>query len=296
MGFRPELDLTQILALHEKALPSREDAEAMRKAQEPDDGLRYDHPVRLGWGPARWSTSTALVPFERVCHDVNGYYRELGVDWRATRKGLREAYVARDGQASARLTYVFKQLLDPLTREAYDKSPKGQPFLDDYTEDQLKRDAHTEAARRSSVGQQVSSNEVLDEWGYVALDEEEVDTVRAARKNEPQHKARRQQWKYSYYAWQTKDFVQNEARLQEWQGLLSVAAGQLGFSSEIAIGVTSMLGLSDQQFMIEPVEGKSVVFFSTDAEPTSEIAEQALTEILESTQIPESPSREGDIQ
>src|SRR5687768_9235720 len=110
MGFRPDLDLTAILGLHDrKILPSPEEAEAMRKAQEPDDSLRYETPVRLGWGPARWSTCTALVPVERVCHDVNGYYRELGVDWRASRKELMQAYMEKDGQSSVRQTYVFKQ-------------------------------------------------------------------------------------------------------------------------------------------------------------------------------------------
>lgn len=281
MGFRPELDLTNILALHERVLPSREEAEAMRKVQEPDDSLRYDHPVRLGWGPARWSTSMALVPVERVCHDVNGYYRELGVDWRASRKELREAYMALDGQSSARLTYVFKQLLDPLIREAYDKSPKGEVFLDDYTEDDLKRRAHEEAAKRSNLGQTVSADEVLDDWGYMALDPEEgVDSVRAVRKDLPQRKAAGRDWKYSYYAWRTEDFVQNEVRLQEWQELLSKAAAQVGSSAEVAIGVTSMVRLSDQWFIIEPVDDKPVVFFFTDVEPTTEIAEQALTEFL----------------
>jgi hypothetical protein len=279
MGFRPDLDLSSILSLHEKVLPSREEAEAMRKVQEPDDSLRYDHPVRLGWGPARWSTSMALVPVERVCHDVNGYYRELGVDWRATRKELREAYVAQDGQSSARLTYVFKQLLDPLIREAYDKAPKGEPFLDDYTEDELKRRAHEEASRRSILGQSVSAEQVLEDWGYVSFDDEEVDSVRAMRNDRPR-KAAGRDWKYSYYAWKTEDFVQNEARLQEWQKLLSKAAAQYGTAAEVAIGVTSMTRLSDQWFIIEPVNDQPVIFFFTDVTPDEQIASEALAEFL----------------
>jgi hypothetical protein len=286
MGFRPDLDLTSILALHESPLPSPEEVEAMRKAQEPDDSLRYETPVRLGWGPARWSTSMALVPVDRVCHDVNGYYRELGVDWRATRKELREAYLAKDGQSSARLTYVFKQLLDPLTREAYDKSPKGEPFLDDYTEDDLKRRAHQEAAKRSTLGQAVSAEQVLDDWGYVPLDdsEEGVDSVRAIRKDLPRKAATasgRENFRYSYYAWKTEQFIQDTGRLKAWQEHLSKAASRVGASPEVAIGLTSMVRLSDQWFMIELVDGKPVVFFFTDVEPTTEIAEQALAEFLQ---------------
>lgn len=293
MAHRPDLDLTGIVDLYQGFMPLQEEAEAMRKVQEPDDCLRYDHPVRLGWGPDRWSTSMALVPVERVCHDVNGYYRELGVDWRATRKELREAYQEQNGQASARLTYVFKQLLDPLIREAYDRSPKGELFLDDYTEDDLKRRAHEEAGRRASMGQSATAEDVLDDWGYVTLDDEEVDTVRAVRNDRPQRKAR-QEWRYSYYAWKTENFVQNEARLQEWQELLSEVASRVGHSPEVAIGVTSLVTLSDQRFIIEPVGGKPVIFFFTEAEPTPEIAEQALSELLSFPQLPQLPSQQGD--
>lgn len=292
MGHRPDLDLSGIMDLYQGFMPSREDAEALRQVQEPDNALRYEHPVRLGWGPDRWSTCVSLVPVERVCHDVNGYYRELGVDWRASRKELREAYMALDGQSSARLTYVFKQLLDPVTREAYDKAPKGELFLDDYTEDALKRQASDAAARRSNLGEKVTADEVLEEMGYVSLSDEEVDTVRAARHDLSQRKAR-QSWKYSYYAWQTRDFVQNEARLQEWQALLSSAAGRVGSYEEISIGMTSRM--SDRPFIIEPVGGKPVIFFSTEEDPTPEIATQAFTDFLESTRIPHFPSQQGDI-
>jgi hypothetical protein len=292
MGERPNLDLSAILGLYENVLPSREEAEAMRKVQQPDGGLRYDVPVRLGWGPDRWSTSMALVPVVPVCHDVNGYYRELGVDWRASRKELMQAYMAKDGQSSVRLTYVFKQLLDPLIREAYDKSPKGDFFLDDYTEASLKRRAAEEAGRRAQLNPDTTIQDVLDEWGYVLLDEsdEGVDTVRGKRQDLPQRKAQGD-WSYSYYAWQTEDFVQNEARLQEWQALLSTAAGRIGASTEIAIGVTSMVGLSDRSFMMEMVDDRPVLFFSTEAVPSPEIAEKAVTAFLEFADFSKFPSQ-----
>lgn len=282
MGFRPDLDLTAILDLHERVLPSPEEAEALRRVQEPDDSLRYDTPVRLGWGPDRWSTSTALVPVEPVCYDVNGYYRELGVDWRASRKELREAYVAKNGQESPRLTYIFKQLLDPVVREAYDKTPQGEVFLDDYTEADLSRRAHEEAGKRALLGLEDSVEDVLADWGYVVLDREEVDNVRAVRQDRPQ-RTRRSEWNYSYYAWKTEDFVQDEARLQEWQKLLSKAAAQAGRSPDVSIGLTSLTLLSDHRFIIETVGGKPVIFFSTEDEPAMEVAEHALSEILEST-------------
>lgn len=278
MGARSDLDLSGILGQYGDVLPTAETAEAMRKAQETDSSLCYERPARLGWGPDRWSTSMALVPVERVCHDVNGYYRELGVDWRATKKELMEAYVALDGQSSTRLTYIFKQLLNPLIREAYDRAPKGQVFLDDYTEEDLKRRAHREAAERSQrLGKPVTSDEVLDDWGYVSLDDEEVDNVRAVRQDRTRRKA--QSWDYSYYAWKTKSFVQDEARLQEWQALLASVAARQGSHPEMGIGVTSM---SDQPYMMDYVHERPVLFFSTETEPTEEIAIQAFAEFLNS--------------
>lgn len=299
MGFRPDLDLSTILAQHQPVLPGPETAEAMRKAQEPDDSLKYETPIRLGAGPDRWSTSMALVPVERVCHDVNGYYRELGVDWRATRRELMEAYMAKDGQSSVRLTYIFKQLLNPKTREAYDKAPKGELFLDNYTQDDLKRRAHEEAGRRSNLGQAVSAEQVLDDWGYVLLDDapddhpKGVDTVRAER-NDRTRKAPREPFRYAYYAWKTEDYLPNEARLHEWQKELSKAASKVGSSTEVAIGLTSMVRMSDQWFIIEPVNGQPVVFFFTDVEPTTGIAEEALAEFLKFPQFPSASRLEGD--
>jgi hypothetical protein len=292
MGFRPPLDLSNILALHKDPLPSPEEVEGLRQDQTPDDQLRYEKPVRLGWGPARWSTSMALVPMERVCHDVNGYYRELEVDWRATKKELKEAYQAKDGQSSARLTYVFKQLLDPVTREVYDKSPKGELFLDDYTEDDLKRRAHEEAARRSGLGQTATRDDVLDDWGYKVLDDtpDGVDSVKAVRNDRPR-RAARTAWGYSYWAWQTKDFVQNESRLRQWQELLAVAAAQHGEIPEVVLGVTSM---SDQPYMLEDVAGDRVVFFSTETEPTAEIAVQVIEALQNPPQIPQESFAESE--
>lgn len=293
MGFRPALDLTSIMEQHQNVLPSREEQEAMRQDQTPDDQLRYQQPIRLGWGPARWSTSMTLVPVQVVCHDVNGYYRELGVDWRASKKELKEAYVALDGPNDARLTYVFKQLLDPITREAYDRSPQGELFLDDYTEDDLKRRAHEEAARRSTdLGKPVSRDDVLDDWGYMVLDPEAdgVDSVKPMVNDRPR-RAARTAWGYSYWVWQTKDFVQNESRLRQWQELLAVAAAQYGESPMISIGVTSM---SDQPFMLEDVAGETVVFFSTETEPTADIAAQVIEALQNPPHIPQESFAESE--
>ncbi|MFD8650706.1 hypothetical protein [Streptomyces mirabilis] len=113
------------------------------------------------------STSTALVPRAAVpCHDVNGYYRALGVAPDATRRQLMDAYVARDGQNDAYLTYVFGQLLNAHTRAHYDAAPLGQPFPDRYVRDELVRRASRAAAAHNAVhGTGMTADDILKSHG-----------------------------------------------------------------------------------------------------------------------------------
>lgn len=285
MGARPALDLSDITRQYDLFGPAvREEPPVLPGDTEP--ALCFSKaPVRLGQGPDVWSTGTALVPAVRVCPDVNGYYRELGVHWRATRRELREAYAARDGQSSARLTYVFKQLLNAEVRDQYDHTPAGEIFLDDYTADDLKRRAHEEAGRRASLGQSVKPEEVMDEWGYTVLDDTEVDRVSPVVKDQRQQ--RRDPWGYSYYAWKTASYLHSEADLRQWQVLLSTAASLRGAAPRLAIGITA---LSDQSFMLGDVNGKPVVFFSETASPDLSVAEAAIELFATSSpHHPESP-------
>lgn len=281
MPFRAPLDLSGILARHVPIGRVIEGGGPVSLAAM-DDGFCFAaQPVRLGMGPDRWSTSTALVPAVVVCADVNGYYRELGVDWRATRKELAEAYMALEGQSSARLTYVFKQLLDSRTREAYDKTKVGESFFDDYTSEALRRKASAEAGRRSLRGQSASVDSVMDEWGYVILPDDEVDSVSPMRQDQSQQ--RDLPWKYSYYAWKTTSYLQDEKLLRQWQGLLSTAASRCGAAPQLAIGLTAM---SDGPFMIESVADKAVIFFAEGTAPHISIAEKAVEHLL---RIPSDP-------
>jgi hypothetical protein len=269
---RSPLDLSEITPQYElfREEPTHEEPPVLPG----DSGTAYCFalaPVRLGAGPDIWSTSTALVPAVLVCHDVNGYYRELGVHWQATRKQLAQAYMALGGMGSARLTYVFKQLLNPKTREAYDRTSAGETFLDDYTTDQLKRQAHQEARRRTTLGQSVTPADVMDEWGYAVLDDAEVDSVSPIRKDQSQ--LRKEPWGYSYYAWKTTSYSADENRLRQWQKLLSTAASLRGSAPRLAIGMTAV---SDQPFMLGDVNGTPVVFFSETAYPDLSVAEKAI--------------------
>ncbi len=290
MPFRPPLDLTSIMEQHATRPVVREEEPERLVAL--DDGFCFSRePVRKGAGPDVWSTSTALVPVEFVCADVNGYYRELGVDWRATRKELAVAYMAVGGMGSPRLTYVFKQLLNPKVREEYDKTRAGEPFFDDYTVEELKRRAADEAGRRSLMGQTISVDEIIDEWGYVSFADDEVDSVSPMR--EDRYQRPELPWTYSYYAWKTTSYLQDEKLLRQWQELLSTAASRCGVAPQLALGLTAV---SDQPFMMKHVGNKPVVFFTEGAVPDISIAEKVVEHLLRTPSDPQSPIAESGAQ
>lgn len=278
MPERAALDLFEILRPFDRWLgapaPDRSPL-----ADTDEEGRMFREPVQLGWGPARWSASTVLARRREVSHDVNGYYRALGVHWRANRRELREAYQARDGQSSAWLTYVLRQLLDPVVREAYDMSPLGQPFLDDYTNDQVKKNAAYEAARRTaSHGSPTSAEQVLDEWGYRLMDPDSpLDTVTPTGQDQSSRNADAAPWGYSSYAWKTLAPVRDEQRLRAWQEHLVREASGRTLGSPLSIGFT---GVSDAPFTLKAVKGEWVVFFAEDEEPSAEVAGQALDQLL----------------
>lgn len=273
MGERAALDLSKIMTQYELLGPIGP-AMPVLPLEDEKSPLRFQVPVRLGRGPLTWSTCTALLPVEDPVHDVNGYYRELGVHWRATRRELMAAYRAKDGQRSPRLTYVFKQLLNPKVRQAYDRMPKGSTFDDEYTDQDLKRKAHAAAGERRSRGETVTVDQVLDEWGYVILPEDELDSVASVRKDQghPQDEP----WPFSYYAWNTSSYLPDVDRLRRWQELLSTAASRRGVAPKMILGTTS---LSDRQFMLEEINGEDVVFFSEGTEPSPSVADAAIENI-----------------
>lgn len=268
MTERTALDLTGILAQYS---PLRAPVPEQPVLPDEPEVLCFGVPTRLGRGPLVWSTCTALVPLERVCWDVNGYYRELGVHWRATRRELMRAYQAKNGQRSPRLTYVFKQLLAAETREAYDRMPRGEVFLDAYTDAELKQKAHQESGRRASKGKLVSAEQILDEWGYAILPDDEVDSVSPMGKDLEQPGS--EPWEYSFYAWKTSSYLPDERRLRRWQELLATAATRYGVRPGMIIGMTA---LSDQPFMLENVNGHPVVFFSESTPTTSSVADDVI--------------------
>lgn len=283
MGQRPDLDLSGILAAFDRRWLTPDQEVVVRNVPE-QDGLKFPLPQRFGLGPDVWSASTELAVPVRFRWDVNGYYAALGVSPQATRRELREAYQVLEGQSSPYLTYVFKQLLNPETRAAYDAAPLGQMFLDEYTQRDLKRRAKTEAHRRSSRGEFTTAEQVMDDWGYVTEDGGEgVDTVSPTEQNSPRRAARLE---YSYYCWRTTKFLVDEELLQQWQRVLTATAAELGIAPRLSFGITSV---SDRPYILEQVGDRVVIFFPEGEEPTESVAQEA----IEALQQFPSRSRDG---
>jgi len=113
------------------------------------------------------STSTALVAAPPrptpVVHDVNGYYAKLGVPPTATKRELREAYQALDGQGSVELTRIFKILINAKTRAAYDAKPPGSTYFDAAAVETLLRQAAVQAARQNAeYGTETTAQDILE--------------------------------------------------------------------------------------------------------------------------------------
>lgn len=266
---RPALDLSGILPSY--SLWTKEPEE---DTHEESSGPKYPTPVVLGsWkGPEVWSTCTDVAPIIVFKWDVNGYYRELGVHPDATRRELMQAYVACNGQESPRLTYCFKQLLNPKIRKEYDATPLGEPYLDEYTQDELRKAAARESVKRCTVGEYVTPAEVLDEWGYELNDGlEDAPTP---------PKPRRKNFEYKYYAWQTSEYLQDEERLAEWQSVLVSQAAQMGIKKKIAIGVTSLE--APGSFVIQKdSQGNPIIYLAENCEITEKMAKLALSRAVE---------------
>jgi hypothetical protein len=241
-----------------------------------------DSPMLWGNGPAECSSCTDLSVVPGVIWDVNGYYRSLGADPRADRKALRLAYQAKDGQASARLTYVMGQLLNPEIRRAYDLMPLGSIFMDDYVREEINRFAKARAAERaadlSAKGWDVTDemyDDLLDEtFRFMGVTDEPEDTPSEPldqgieMSKDPSSPAK---FAYAYYIWRTsiRRALDREQDLAAWQGLLISALAQEGIRTRFSIG---WHGSKDHDVLLAQVGYRQVFFLGLEVTPTEELA------------------------
>lgn len=200
-------------------------------------------PFLTGSGPAEASSDRRLAVRPQWSHDVNGYYRELGVPWNATRAELRRAYQRVNGQNSVRLTYVFKQLLDPQVRMDYDLTPLGQRYFDDYEWEihrkkmrEQARQAREQATGRVATIEEVEGlmNSVLED--IVAEDrllKQVLDQDRWLSKDDTYFP-----WSYYVYGTHRDDTTEERRTLRIWQKLLLSSFGEFGVRTNFALGVS----------------------------------------------------------
>lgn len=231
---------------------------------------RRSAPRLVGDGPATASTCLDLVPRVVWIADVNGYYRDLGVDPRASRGEIARAYFER-GRDDAHLTYVVKQLLDPAVRRAYDATPLGEIFVDDEVIARLKRrfvGVVSEGGGTFDPGSEPAPWNVVDRLPWSGQDA--VNAISA--------------WPFSYYLWDLDEADLD--RLRHWQEALVVALGRAGVRRQIAVGMT---GGVRPEVEVLTVGSRTVVFFHQQSRSTDALVQRAVSRFL-----PDAPSAQRD--
>lgn len=246
-----------------------------------------NNPLLVGDGPAECSSSTALSVLPGVIFDVNGYYRELGVKTNATRKDLRLAYQAADGQSSPRLTYIFRQLLQPEVRFEYDCTPLGHLFFDDYVEawaknqmqDRLRqrlRDLYEAGVDPDSIDTSVIQRDVAAEMGFQVeenVPETGEDTPSEVVDSDPaagQDSSRPAEFLFAYYLWATRPRQDAErlGRLAEWQHLLIRALARQDVNIRFSVGFHG----KPHDWLQAEIGYRTVFLLGDQVEPTEALA------------------------
>lgn len=209
-----------------------------------------EEPVKAGVGPDLFTTACSLVLWPYVCWDVNGYYAELGLTPRASKLEIRKAYEALDGQASGRLTYIVKQLLNDEVRQRYDACQLGDQFFDTYVEDWVKAEMIRSAAEARAAG-------VEDDSAYEPIDLSEymnqvLDSKGAWSKNGGS--SGRTSW--GYWLWGTWSY--DLTRVMEWRAALLAAFSATGEVMQLAVGLRG--GESAPDFEVITIKDRTVAF------------------------------------
>jgi len=233
-------------------------------------------PRLVGSGPATFSTCRDLVRSPEWVADVNGYYRDLGVDPSATRGQIARAYRAR-GLNDAHLTFVVKQLLDPAIRQAYDRTPLGHVFLDEEVLDRVKKGL---LAQVSEAPDTVSGIE----WVEMTLDLlRVVDDGSWSEQDAP----RTAGWPWSHYLWDTDQSA--AGLLRSWQHSLVRTLSGAGERRQIAVG---LMGGAHSEFEVVTVGGRTVFFIHEQSvSSTDALAQRAVSPTTRSSRgAPEMPA------
>lgn len=240
-----------------------------------------DDPRLQGSGPPECSSCTELSVQPAHIWDVNGYYRDLGVPTDATRKQMRLAYQAQDGPNDKRLTYVFKQLLNPETRRLYDLTPLGELFMDDYVREILNRIAKARMSERmaamaaagalpSEADEEAMMGDIYGQMGFEVQDPDTPSEMvdQGAPEGEDDHRPAK--FEYSYYLWRTRlrEDPLTLRTLALWQRYLVSALAREGVKIKFAVGYHG----EPNRWIQATVGYRTVFFLSTGHAPTEDLA------------------------
>lgn len=222
-----------------------------------------------GYSP-EFVTSCEIERFPTVIWDVNGYYRELGVDPRATKVDLRKQYQKIEGWNSERLTYIVKQLLNDEVRHRYDATSFGSIFIDDYILASVRREREDEARAALLAG-----DAELEDLESIDLNDSLGKTVDMLNAGIDKDSWRHVDSAWGYYRWQSA--CADMTKASEWRGALVAAFWERGESRRIAVGFH---GGRSTPWEVVTVGDCTVVFLNEVYEPNSFDAAQAAEHII----------------
>lgn len=281
-GFRPDLDLTEIIEDYEAWFDGVGRVE--QKVGYVPPPMNFERPItadttRVDYGPITFSTCTDLAISPEIIWDANHYYRALGADPRATRKDLRLAFHEANGDASEMLMYFLQQLLDPDIRHAYDMTPLGQVFMDKYVQKAIKDKAMQEAIRRARESNEAPDAEaVMDEMGFKLVRDEEPDEAgHASDVSGSRHTAVDDEWRWSYFLHKVRCY--ETERLSQWQQMLVTALSEAGAKIQIAVGYSAQGDNLPKAWTQTEEASIMVAYLGATTTPTLELARRIAREL-----------------
>lgn len=266
------------------------DVTAIRQSMVRDPNARFGVPRRVGLGPLEASTSVALAVTPVVVWDVNGYYRALGFSppFRGiTKKALREAYQAAGGPSDAWLTAVFRMLIDPVKRHAYDCAPVGEKYLDEVEIQRVTDQAKREAMSRTRTVADCDAllRELLDKAGLVFPPAPGPADPTSPNEHYPEGEDKGQpimhtgalpaHWRWSYYVWDSARA--DVTTLAAWQELLIHAFAAQEVTTRFSVGFAGR-GRIDDVFVVQRTYGVLAIYLREDVPPSLILAHAAVSQ------------------
>ena len=211
-------------------------------------------------GQMTCSSSLVLDLGRRHIWDVNGYYRELGVEPHAPKAELRRAYQA--SVQDDRLTYIAKVLLNDETRIQYDLLKIGQLWFDPWLS----------ARVREEMLDEVQGRDIAEE-GEVTVRQDLLE-----REDQPINISPVEEtWSPSGWGHYTWHIGPRDWLMARWRLMLSLAAQELGRTiPDLMVGV--MRG--EQPWAVYRLSaGRTIFFLEEHAVASTELARAAIVSV-----------------